>query len=288
MSEWDGKTKGSLAGYKFFVASIDFFGLWASYFFCNFVSFYYLIFNSQARKGLHDFYMKSFGYSKIKCFLLSRKTFYNFGVSLIDRFAMTTKRKNKFSYEFKNEEVLKEIVNQGKGGILVSAHLGNWEIAGSLIFDRVTSCINIVALDQEVEKIKEFLELRTGGPRYNVIGIKDDLSHLIKIKHALDNNELIAIHADRSMNSSKEKKVPFFNHYAELPIGPFIIAHKFKVPITYVFAMKKGNFHYALSATEIQAGDSPEELQKKYADKLEEMIKMYPSQWYNFYKFYVD
>jgi len=207
---------------------------------------------------------------------------------LIDRYAMSTKRQNQYTYDFTNEEALKNLNRSGKGGILISAHLGNWEIAGNLIYNRISSCVNIVAFDNEVKKIKSYLELRFASPRYKIIEIKNDLSHLIRIKQALDRNELVAIHADRVAKNAKPFMTNFFRKKANFPLGPFIIAHKFKTPISLVFAVKTGIHHYSLSATIIQSGKPPENLQRKYIEKLEEMVKLYPSQWYNFYKYYAD
>ena len=76
---------------------------------------------------------------------------------------MMSSKKKAFTYTFNNEKVLREMSNNQKGGILISAHLGNWENAGNLIHQRITSTINIVMLDAEVKKIKSFLELKTGG-----------------------------------------------------------------------------------------------------------------------------
>jgi len=289
MNPWDGKTKGTVRGYQFFIFSIENIGLNFAYFFCQFVSLYFLIFSKHKRAGLLKFYRQGFKYPILKSILLSRKTFLRFGQSLIDRIALMTKKKVHYSYDFSNEKVLKEIASNARGGVLISAHLGNWEIAGNLIHDRITSKINVLALDNEVQAIKQLLELKTGKPRYNIIPIKNDLSHLILIKHALDRNELIAIHADRTLAEGKNISLPFLKNKANFPLGPFIIAHKFKVPVTFVFALKNGAFHYSLSATDpIYSSSSAEELASKYVKCLEEKVQLNPEQWYNFYDFYAS
>ena len=289
MKSWTGKTKGNLLGYQFFIYTIDFLGVQFAYFCCHFVSVYFLLFARNNRKGLQNFYTTGLEYSKIKSFSLCRKTFYNFGQSLIDRLALMTPRGLEYSYDFENEKVLKEMASHAKGGVLVSAHLGNWEVAGNLLHDRVTTKINVLALDNEVKAIKQLLELKSGKSRYNLIPIKNDFSHLILIKQALDRNELIAIHADRTLSEGKNIRLPFLNKEADFPLGPFIIAHKFKVPVTFVFALKNGNQHYSLSATNpIYNNKSAEELAIKYVACLEEKIKKNPDQWYNFYDFYAN
>ena len=227
MKEWDGKTQGSLWGYKFFTFCVDTFGLSISYFICYFVSLHFMLFAVKQRKGLISFHKKAFQTNSFNSIMLASKTFFRFGQTLIDRIAMHTKHKIKFSYEFRNEQVLKKITSLQQGGILISGHVGNWEIAGNLIHDRVSSKINVVMLDNEVETIKNFIQSKTGDPRYNLIPIKNDFSHLILMKQALDRNELIAMHADRIMDKGKVIELSFLGSKAKFPLGPFILAQKF-------------------------------------------------------------
>ena len=289
MKKWDGKTKGSLWGYKFFVFCINFLGLRIAYFFCYFVAYYYILFASKQREGLIQFYMIGFCYSRKKAKKLAFQNFYMFGQTLIDRIAMFTKREDKFTYTFNNEKVIKNITAENKGGILISGHLGNWEIAGNLIHDRITSAINILMLDAEVEKIKQFLEMKTGGVSYNVIPIKDDMSHLILMHQALKRNELIVINADRTTPGSKYLEMEFLASKAKFPLGPFVLAEKFKVSVTFVYAVKGTNTHYELFATDPLIGTSKaDEVAQLYTQHLASMVKKYPTQWFNFYNYYAD
>jgi len=288
-NKWDGKTKGSLLGYKFFVFCIRFFGLNVSYFFCYFVSLYFILFAKKQREGLLQFYTVGLDYSRKKAKKAAFDNFYNFGQTLIDRIAMQTDKRKAFNHTFNNEEVLRKMNDDNKGGILISGHVGNWENAGNLIRERITSTINIVMLDAEVEKIKDFLAQQTGGPKYKLIPIKDDMSHLILMHRALKRNEFIAIHADRVSESGKNIRFDFLKGKADFPLGPFILAHKFKAPITFVYAAKASKFDYELYATDpLTDTQSPEEIAQKYVSHLESMVLKYPTQWFNFYNYYVS
>jgi predicted LPLAT superfamily acyltransferase len=286
--KWDGKTKGSLFGYRFFIFLIQFFGTKIAYFFCFWVSLYYLFFVKKARIGIMHYYQTAFRFSKFNAFFEARKNFYHFGVNLIDRIAFKTKWKDKFTYSFENESVLVEMSESAKGGFLFSAHLGNWENAGNLIKQRVTGKINVVMLDAEVQKIKQFMEQEVGAAQYNLIAIKNDFSHLIEINAAIKRGELVAMHADRMFEGAKAFKLPFMNGYADFPMGPFMLVHKFKVPITFVYAVKTSSKHYALSATiPKEYYDSAEAIAIDYKSTLEDKINTYPNQWFNFYKYHV-
>lgn len=287
--KWDGKTKGSLLGYKFFVLCIRFLGVRFSYFFCIWVSGYFVLFARKQRKALVQFYKEGFGYTSSQAIKTAATNFYRFGQVLIDRIALKTERKKIFTHSFDNEKALVDMNTMGKGGFLFSGHVGNWENAGNLLGERITSKINILMLDAEVEKIKRFLDQNTEQAKYNLIPLKEDMSHLILIHQALKRNELIALHADRTLEGQKKMQFQFLNGRASFPAGPFIMAHKFKVPITFVFAVKTSATHYQLSATEpILESESPEEIAAQYVARLEEMVKGSPEQWFNFYDFYAN
>lgn len=289
--KWDGKTKGSLWGYRFFIYCIRFLGVRISYFFCIWVAGYFVLFAKKQRRGLTRFYQVGFGFSPWKSMRYATATFYQFGKIIIDRVALRTPRKRIYTHSFDNEIVLRNMHQEGRGGFLFSGHVGNWENAGNLVGERITSTINILMLDAEVEKIKDFVESNVEGVKYNLIPLKDDMSHVILIHQALKRNELIALHADRTTADQKSIVLPFLNGKAEFPLGPFIMAYKFKVPITFVFAIKSTSTHFSLSATDpLVAGvhvHSPEEIAEKYVERLEELVKIAPKQWFNFYDYFL-
>ncbi|MBL4594314.1 MAG: lipid A biosynthesis acyltransferase [Flavobacteriales bacterium] len=287
MSQWDGKSKGTVVGYKIFLNIIKLFGLPLTYLILRFVTFYYYLFATKNRNAIRDFYLNALKLPKNQVNKITRKNFFYFGQTLVDRFAFLIGKGDKFSYTFSNEQYLLDIKDAGKGGILLSGHVGNWETAGNLLKSRVTPTINVLMLDKEVEKIKQFLEATTGGSHFNIIPIKDDLSHVIKIHQALKRNEFIAIHADRYMEGAKFIELDFLGQQAKFPLGPFIIASKFKAPVTFVFAVKENKYHYLLSSTlPITENLSAEEIAKKFVEELEKKVTLHPEQWFNYFNFF--
>jgi predicted LPLAT superfamily acyltransferase len=287
MSRWDGKTKGSLTGYKIFLFFINTLGLGFAYGLLRVVTYYYYLFAAKPKKALLDFYQNTLHIPGSDARKMARRNFYIFGQTLVDRAAFLLGKDRQFSHVFENEQYLIDIRDAGKGGILLSAHVGNWETAGNLLKGRITPTINIVMLDAEVENIKKYMDLSTGGSRFRVIAIKDDLSHIISIRNALVNNEFVAIHADRYLEGAKYIELDFLGRKAKFPYGPFVIASKFNAPVTFVFAAKDGKYSYHLSATRpIKAKMKPEEIARLYVDELERKVRAFPEQWFNYFNFF--
>lgn len=287
MAQWSGKSIGPLIGYKIFLFTIRIFGVKPAYFLLNFVTNYYFLFAKTIRTNLKKFYQQALGLTSKDALRMARKNLKIFGQVMVDRNAFLLSKGDDYTYSFINDQVLFDIKAGGKGALLISAHLGNWETAANMLRKRISNTINAIMVDAEVGKIKQYVNNRTGGSHFNIIPIKNDLSHIIKIKNALDRNELIAVHADRNIEGAKSVTVDFFNHPVEFPYGPFLIAHRFKVPIIFVYAIKEGSRHYVLSATPpVEDVSSPEQIAKAYVAELESRVRKNPEQWFNYYDYF--
>jgi len=295
MTDWKGKSKGTPFGYKIFIFLINNFGLGSAYFILRFVALYFFLFSVHDRKITFWYFsnIHKFGYWKSlwHCY----KNFYAVGLVLLDKAYFFSGSNKQFSFIFEGENHLFDLAKNGKGGIIVGAHIGNWEIAGQLM-DRIDSKVNIVMKIGERQEIREVMEKIQVNKKMNIIDISDDFSYLIEIKKALDNNEFVIMHGDRFTDKSNAIEMEFMNRTAFFPTGPFYLATKFKKPIIFAFAMKESAKRYHFYASKPIYNDDyldknktrirQKKLLQKYIDELEIMIKTYPDQWFNFYRFW--
>lgn len=290
MPSWQGKSSGTTVGYRIFISLIKRAGIGAAYFLLYFVSFYYFLFARSARFILYYLRQRlGFGPWKSRRFLY--KNYYSFGQSLIDKIVVQSGIKNPLTFNFDGEQHLHDMVSMGKGGLLLSGHIGNWEAAGHLL-ERLNTRINIVMFDGEHQKIKDYLHTVTGEKRANIIVIKNDLSHIYAINEAFSKNELVCMHADRFVDGVKTIELDFLGEKAKFPAGPFVLAAQFKVPVSFVFAMKESRYHYHFYATPIHQYDYSNKqsamalIAKDFAIAMEKQVRHYPEQWYNYYDFW--
>ncbi len=292
MPLWQGKSRGTPLGYRIFVAILRNFGVLPAYFLLRFVALYYFLFLYKSSRPLFNFFRNKLGYNILKSLVSVYRNFYLFGQTIIDKVVVMSGIPNKFTYNFEGEENLRKIVELKNGGLLLSAHIGNWEIAGHLL-KRLNTRINIVMFDNEHQQIKEYLSTITGKRNVHVIVIRNnDTSHIYEITDAFKNNELVCMHADRFIEGNKTLSIDFLGEKARFPLGPFVLAATFKVPVSFVFAMKESSFHYHLFASEIKNYHQPSKesrTQQMFNDFVAEMeikVKQYPVQWYNYYNFW--
>lgn len=289
MSQWDGKSKGTLLGYKIFVFFIKKFGVRTAYGLLVFVAFYYFLFYPSNFKDLFYYLHSRLGFSKWKAFWKVYQTYFVFGQTIIDKVAISAGMQDQFTYEFDGIDVLKEVLQEHRGGILISAHIGNFEISEHFFSDLDLSFqINQVTVDQEVSVIKEYLQRITEKSAIKHIYIKDDMSHVFDINDALSNNELICFTGDRYFEGSKVLEADFLGKKALFPAGPFHLASRLGVPILFVYVMKETTRHYHLyarKAVAIKRRDAQAALEA-YVKSVEGILSRYPLQWFNFFDFW--
>ncbi|URC13766.1 lipid A biosynthesis acyltransferase [Flavobacterium sp. B183] len=288
MSQWDGKSKGTVLGYRIFVFLIQKAGIKAAYVLLYFVASYYFLFLKKSNKAIFYYFKERLQYSWFKSKKMVFKSYYTFGQTIIDKISISAGMRNRFTYEFDGIEVLKKLLAEKKGGVLISAHVGNFEIAEHFLGDiDLNFQINLVTTDLEHSAIKNYLESVTQKPTVKFIIIKDDLSHIFEINAALTNNELVCFTGDRYFEGTKSLSENILGKEANFPAGPFLIASRLKVPVVFVYVMKEPNLHYHLYAREAASKHRDEKgLLKEYVQSVETILQKYPLQWFNYFDFW--
>jgi predicted LPLAT superfamily acyltransferase len=290
MPAWEGRSRGNPLGYRIFVWLLRKGGLRMAYGLLPFVTSYYRFFVPAATRPLQYLYTKRMGFTGAEASRLIRKNLQVFGQTLIDKIAVLSGAGTELTFQHEDVHFIEEMATNGKGGILISAHLGNWEVAGHLL-KRIGSPINIVMYDGEDAQIKNYMGQFDEKRSFNIILIKEDMSHIYEMSAALNRNELICLHADRFRPGNRTMKHLFLGEEANFPAGPFILASKLRAPVCFVFAFKESNFHYHFYAHqwktyEGRGTSGMERMLDDYVEILEQRLKQYPAQWFNYFDFW--
>lgn len=292
MASWKGQSRGTPLGYRIFIFLIKYAGIKSAYLLLYFVGLYFVFFGN--KKSQNFYFRQIHGQNAWQSFLSRYKNNFLFGQVLIDKVAALSGLGSSFTFDFDGEVHLREMK---EGGFLIGAHMGNWEIAGELL-KRLDTKVNILMYQNEKENIKALLDNVESEKTMNIITLSDDMSHVIAIKNALDNNELIVIHGDRYAEEAPSILTRFMGKPARFPYGPFYLAARFHRPISFVFSFKETSKHYHFYATAAKLyprikniNDRKEitgQILSDYLIQLEKMIQKYPHQWFNFYEFWEE
>lgn len=181
----------------------------------------------------------------------------------------------------------------GKGVVLLTAHLGNWEVGG-LMLAEVRQPIHVVLVPDifpGVERARKRLHARAGVTE---IPIDNSPVPTLAVLRALEGNAIVAMQGDRDFNNTGVR-IPFFGKDAYFPRGPFRVAMATGAAVLPAFILRKpdGRYRAIIEAPlEIdRSGDREEALRvnlSRYVSILERYVRENPEQWYCFYPFWDD
>lgn len=288
-AQWNGKSRGGRFGYQFFVYTIRLFGVHCAYVFLAFIVAYFIPFAPKATSAIWRYNRKQRGLNVLSSAKELYCHYYVFGQTLIDKLALQAGLTKNYNFKFDNYNRFLEILNSGQGVVMIGAHIGLWD-AGSGFFGNYGKKINIVMLDAEHAQIRKVLkENAVEDKNYKIIALNNDIIEaMLQIKIALDNGECVCFNGDRNISDNNISEIEFMGGIAKFPTGPFKIATKCRVLIVFYYSMREPDCTYRFIFEEptVTGKMTADALLKQYIASLERVVKKYPRQWFNFYRFW--
>lgn len=194
-----------------------------------------------------------------------------------------------------NPAPLEAALAAGTGAILISPHLGTWELGGLGLAD-LGYKVNVLTFREPDEQVNQQRRQVREERGIGVIYVdRDDSSPLaiIEAAAALRRNEIVCLIGDRD-GSSNTVTVPFFGRPTPLPAGAAHLALATGAPVIPVFVVLDDDGRYATLMEDAiffkgAHGHNHEAVQAgmaRLAAVFERYIRQYPDQWYNFFDFW--
>ncbi|MBO4263362.1 MAG: lysophospholipid acyltransferase family protein [Bacteroidales bacterium] len=259
------------------------------YCFCDvFVVPFCILFNRSGRTSF-AFYRTRLGYGFGKSLYFVWRNHCLFAQIVIDRFAMYAGKA--FDVEIVGVNHLKRLEDKEDGFVLLSSHIGNYELAGySLRTEKKT--LHAIVYSNEKETVMQNRDNLFGKMNVSMIALREDMGHLFEIDAALRGGDIVSFPADRRMGDARCVKVPFLGAEAGFPQGPFSVTTMRGVEVLALNVMKESPKRYKLYIAVLpydrQASRQEQirQLALAYVAELEKRIRQYPAQWFNFFDFW--
>ncbi|HUF28066.1 MAG TPA: lysophospholipid acyltransferase family protein [Gemmatimonadaceae bacterium] len=170
----------------------------------------------------------------------------------------------------------------GKGCILVTGHLGNWELGGAYLAARG------IAVEAIVRRMGNPLfdrYLNETRARYGV-SVVYDTEAARQIPRSLRENRLVAFLADQGVLGLASTFVPFFGRPAKTPRGAAVFALRLGVPAIFGAAIRQPGGRYRLSFETIMVEDTGDRerdvdtIVARYTETLERWVRRAPEQYF--------
>jgi len=215
---------------------------------------------------------------------IGRQVYRNMSVSLLEilRIPMVENAEDaKELIDIDLSEFIAATKDKGKGGILLSAHFGNWELAGVCIgllglpMTVVAKRLRNTLIDQEINRIRK---IRGNDVLYKRQALRDGL-------RLLKNGGVLTILGDQS-DPDMVFVTDFLGRPASFFQGPAFLALKAQVPVFLIMTRRQPSGKYLMELKEIPTSDltfskaSIQELTLRYIAQLEHYIRIYPEEWF--------
>jgi lauroyl/myristoyl acyltransferase len=217
---------------------------------------------------------------------LARSCFHNFLRMLhdfCDCAAGGTGRVNAFMHQRRGFEFLEAGQRQGKGILLITGHLGAWELGG-MVLAADGFPLNVVTMAEPTQELNEWR--REYRERFGIktITVGSDKFAFIEIIQALRRNELVAMLIDRPyLNSGVPVK--FFERSTFFSSAAARIWQYTQTPVipAFVVQLRPGQYGcYAYPPIDMARERTVEENSQRIANVFQAVIREFPEQWYNF------
>ena len=289
-ADWKGRTDGLPWMIRSLVVLMKVVDRHVIYCFMAVVVPFYMIFHHDSYLATYRFFRQRLGYGRIKSFLKVYANHYRFGQVIIDRYAAYAGKK--FRFELDGNERFMELVNGERGFVQLSSHAGNYEMVGYGLTS-VTKKINGLFYGGESKVMMDFRRKILALHNVNLIEVDESMSHIFNMNAAIDRGEIVSMTGDRLFGSSKAFKCMFLGKEASFPMGPFALAVQKEVPMLAVFSMR---YHgrYRVYVRDIKPDESlplrarMADMARQFAAELENVVRMYPTQWFNYYDFWKE
>ena len=276
-------------------------GLWVFRFMAWFVATgYFLFFPARVAESVR-FYGALFPSKNLLYHIwCAWKQFHNFTYVYLDRFLLFRNYPIHITHE--GWEYLVETVQRKEGGIILMSHVGNWEMAAHVLKMRGHNIPGMKLLLYLGERFKDQIE-HTQKEDLIQCGVKIIVARensvsptdIVEGINFLRTGGLVSLTGDRMWRKDQRSiAVRFLGHEVFLPETPFVFALLSGTPLYIFFAFRMGRetYHFQIRPPEyVRAKDRSERQSaiaraaQVYADRLEEMARRHPFEWFHFEPF---
>ncbi|MFL5466592.1 MAG: lysophospholipid acyltransferase family protein [Gemmatimonadaceae bacterium] len=179
-------------------------------------------------------------------------------------------------------EEVDDVMAKGKGAVMVTGHIGNWELAGAYVAARGIPLDAIVRgmanplFDAYINHTREAMGMT----------VVHDSDAVKRTPRSLRAGRAVAFVADQGVMGLASTFVPFFGRPAKTPRGAAVFALRFGVPVIFVVALRKPDGRYRIVVERIEAtrtGNMDRDVDAvvaRFTERLEHWVRVVPAQYF--------
>jgi len=265
---------------------------------------YYFVVNHQARKASRDYLERLHRFAPALglrgSLWVSYRHFISYAECLLDKIVVWLGRFDRGSVVFHQRQVFLDLLDSGKGALIITAHLGNLEVCRALADERRKLRLNILVHTKHAEKFNRLLNKVDHAEQMTLIQVTDMTPAVaVFLDNKIQAGEFVVLVGDRiPVNSSQRVlRLEFLGDEADFPQGPYLLAHLLRCPVFTLFCYLGPDRRYHIFFEKMtdrirlpRKSDERLEVMNRFARMFVEKLQVHclrsPLQWFNFYFFW--
>jgi KDO2-lipid IV(A) lauroyltransferase len=216
---------------------------------------------------------------------IARESYENLGRTAIETALLPGRSREQVLGMFSRVEgwdIVERAMARGRGVLFVTGHLGNWELAGSLV---AAKGVPLEAVARRMQN-PQFDRYLTDTRQSIGMSVIHDADAVRRVPRAMREQHAVAFLVDQGAVGLASTWVPFFGRFAKTPRGPAVFALRLAAPVIFGAALRQPDGSYLMGFEEVQAeptGDREADVDRivaAYTATLERWVRRAPEQYF--------
>jgi predicted LPLAT superfamily acyltransferase len=226
--------------------------------------------------------------------------FASFGESILDKMLLWGGLFPFKTVDLHGADLITDAVAQGRGGLLICAHLGNLELCRVLSRQRSDLKLTVLVHTRHAQAFNQMLARLNPDSQLNLLQVTElSAATAMMLSERVARGEFVVIAGDRVPVTTGTKPpriavASFLGAPAPFPVGPYVLANALQCPVFLLFSMRQGArsvVHFEAFRDVVRVPRQGRDaalaaLASDYAARLEHYSLRAPLQWFNFYDFW--
>jgi len=220
---------------------------------------------------------------------------WEFGKMLVDRAVMGILGQFDMSATEVDKQHLIDLVDKGRGLILITGHVGCWQL-GMSVLDLMDGPKGVVMYKDDRDVDRHYYEHDDNeapkAPPFSIIDPRSPMGGTLEMMEILKQGGVLCVMGDRNFGSPKGVvDVQFMGGTITVPYSAYKLASTMHVPMAVTFSHRTGPGNGRIWISRVidvpdGLGRSPEDYRpyaQQFSDGLTEFVSRHPYQFYNFF-----
>jgi len=256
------------------------------------IALYFVLFAPDSRRASLAYLPRALG--RPARWLDLYRHFFCFAATIHDRIYLINRRYDLFDIDIQGKEAIHPLIAEGKGVLLMGAHLGSFEVMRAIGRQLPGLQVAMVMHEDNAQKINTMLAAINPEASMDVIPL-GRIDSMLQVQERLDDGMLVGMLSDRTLGNEPMAQVNLLGANAALPTGPFRMAALLRRPVVFMVGLYMGDNRYQVhfetlaDFSEIARGQRDQAVDSaiaRYTELLNHYTRLAPYNWFNFFDYW--